>query len=439
MKISIIKVAMFEGKGADALKPIFFEIVNELLPQDAIALFIDDRKEKLPTKIDSDIIILSFDTFSAKRAYHLAQKYNSVDNLIVMGGFHPTVCPDEASTYCDVVILGDAENSLPIFFQDYQNKCVKPSYDGTGKASNMVRLDKTKKSPYNSKYLPLGLVQFSRGCKYQCEFCSVKTMYPGNVVQKSVEDIVLEMSNIKEKFIFFIDDNLLLDEDSAIGLFTAIKPLKKKWACQISIEVANNTRLLKLMKESGCICVLIGFESLSTKNLKAMGKRANLALSDYEKAIKTIHSHKLMVYGTFVIGYDDDDKNTAAAIMKFALKQNLAVANFNPLIPFPGTKLYERLKAEDRLLYDGTWWTDSTYCYGDTAFIPTNITADDLKHTCKNARYRFYNFGSILKRLFSLHIHMGLTSIWYFLLLNIVSGIEIRRKQGALLGKDETQ
>ncbi len=195
MKLTVIKVAMFEGKGADALKPIFFEILNELLPHDVSADFIDDRKETLPQQIDSDIIIFSVDTFSCKRAYRLAKKYKSPNNLIVMGGFHPTVCPEESGKFCDVVICGDAEGIFPEFIADYKACEVKSLYDGRAKACDMVCMHKNKNSPYKSKYLPLGLVQFSRGCKYDCDFCSVKTMYPGIVFQKRIADIVKEIKD----------------------------------------------------------------------------------------------------------------------------------------------------------------------------------------------------------------------------------------------------
>ncbi len=437
MRITVIKVAMFEGKGADALKPIFFEIINELLPKEADAIFIDDRKEALPDSIDSDIILLSVDTFSCKRAYMLAKRYKSKDNLIVMGGFHPTVCPKESAEFCDVVICGDAEGTLPEFFADYKSDKVKKLYDKRSTPCDMVRIHTEKETPYKSRYLPLGLVQFSRGCKYDCDFCSVKTMYPGKVFTKPIPDIVEEIKATRENFIFFIDDNILYDEKTATELFTAITPLNKMWACQISIEVAGNDRLLSLMKQSGCICVLIGFESLSRQNLISMGKSANLVVSDYEKAIKNLQRHKLMIYGTFVIGYDDDDENTAGEILKFALKNNLTVANFNPLIPFPGTALYERLKKENRLLYDDRWWLADNYHYGDTAFIPSRMTAESLKNSCRKARYSFYGFKSIIKRFFALHAYIGLKAAWYFLVINIVSGIEIHRKQGALLGGEK--
>ncbi len=440
MKITIIKVAMFEGKGADALKPIFFEIMDALLPQDILVDYIDDRKEIPPEKIESEIIALSFDTFSAKRAYQLAKRYKCESNTIVMGGFHPTVCPEESKQYCDVLLLGDAEGVMPDFVKDLKKGRLKAIYDGRMKNAPMMPLYQSKRNPYKNKYLPLGLVQFSRGCRFACDFCSVKTMYPGAAIRKSIDEITKEIEGIRERFLFFIDDNLFHDEKSAKELFKALKHLKKKWACQVSMDIAKNDELLYLMKESGCICVLIGFESLNTENLKAMGKSANLQLMDYERTIKKLNDYKFMIYATFVIGYDADDKNSASAILEFASKQNFAVANFNPLIPLPGTPLYQRLKEQGRLLFPDGWWLDEQYCYGDTAFLPAKMTPEELKDSCRDARYHFYGIRSILKRFFAGHIRMGFTKAWYYLIINIVSGIEIRRKQGALLGKetDET-
>ncbi len=433
MEICIIKVGMFEGKGFDALKPILFEIVDTLLPCDVSAVYIDDRKEKLPKRIDSKVIVLSFDTFSAKRAYQLCKKYKREDNIIAMGGFHPTVCPQEALRYGDVVFCGDAEGTFPTFFDDLKNNSVKKLYDAKNSRCSMAILNKNREKTYRSKYLPLGLVQFSRGCRFSCDFCSVKTMYPGRVQQKTPAEMVSEIRATEEKFIFFVDDNLLYNEKTATALLMAIRPLKKKWACQISLEVANNDRLLRLMKASGCICVLIGFESLNEDNLKSMGKSANLLIRDYERAIKKLQSYNFMIYGTFVIGYDEDDEHTADKIYEFALKNNLSVANFNPLIPFPGTPLYDRLQAQNRLIHS-EWWLTEGYGYGDSTFFPTNMTPEQLKQSCRDARYKFYGTKSILKRFFATHLTMGISQSYYYLLINIISGLEIRRKQGATLG-----
>lgn len=437
MKVTLIRAGLFPGRSHDAMKPGVFRIAAALLPENVQLDCYDDRIEALPERIESDIIAISTDTFSARRAYLLAKKYKRKYNLIVLGGFHPTVCPEEAGTYADVVMMGDAEATWPPFFSDIKQGTVKSLYDGTKCSQVPMAVTAGNDAPYYGKrYIKVGMIQFSRGCKFHCDFCSVKSMYPGVVRQKSLTDLIAEIKSTKEKLLFFVDDNLFLDEGSARKLFLAVKPLKKKWACQISLEVAKNANLLKLMKESGCILVLIGFESLKKENLLKMNKQANLETRDYEAAIQTIYAQGIMIYGTFVLGYDGDTTEDARIIMEFALQHNMAVANFNPLIPMPGTALYSRLQSEGRLLYNGKWWLDDTYHYGDTAFLPVGMTPEELRDCCRKVRYEYYNFRNILKRAWRLKIHRRPYGFFVYMMLNLVSALEIRRKQGRLLGGD---
>ena len=340
--------------------------------------------------------------------------------------------PDETLLYCDTVLIGDAEDTWVQYLKDFKQGAVKRKYISSNE-QEMVKLDFNCRAFDGKKYNKIGLVQFSRGCKFRCDFCSIHSFYQGKVRQKPIEMIVEEIKNIKEKILFFIDDNIFLDETSAIKLFQAIKPLKKKWACQISMDVALNDKLLKLMKESGCILVLIGFESLNPENLKRMNKTANLKIQNYEKAIQNIYKHKLMIYATFVLGYDYDTKESIDATLKFAIDNNFAIANFNPLIPMPGTALYERLKREKKLIFD-KWWMEPDYCYGDSAYYPLNMTPEELKEGCKNARFAFNTYKSIFKRFFGSKAYLSPINSLLFLALNVVSRKEIHRKQGKALG-----
>ena len=162
-----------------------------------------------------------------------------------------------------------------------------------------------------------------------------------------------------------------------------IKPLNKRWACQISIDIAMQDDLLSIMKESGCFLVLIGFESLNIDNLKEMNKKANINIENYHKAVKNIYKHKLMIYATFIFGYDYDKFDDIDTLVEFAVKHNFAVANFNPLIPMPNTKLYKRLESQGRLLYD-KWWLQEGLCYGETVFKPSMMTPKELEQACKS-------------------------------------------------------
>ncbi len=433
--ISFIRVGMFEGKSKDAMKPLIFPIIESLTPDTFTVTYWDDRVEVLPEEIASDIIAFSTDTFSAKRAYHLAGKYKNPDNIIVMGGFHPSTLVQESLEFADVVTIGDAEDTWPAFLDDYLQGTLQTTYcvtDTPGHAP-MAAVPNTSRAFGNKKYLKLGIVQFSRGCKNNCDFCAIKTLYPDEVRQKPIETIVEEIRAAQEKLLFFIDDNLFFDESSAKQLFEAIKPLKKKWACQISLDIANKDDLLDLMRASGCILVLIGFESLNPNSLKAMNKSTNLLIGDYKQAIANIYKHRLMIYGTFVLGYDADGPGDISIIRQFAQETRLAVANFNPLIPIPGTRLYERLQKQNRLLYD-RWWLSPDFHYGDAVFKPANMRPEELRDGCRLARYRYYSPLNMIKRFFANPIHLIPYNARIYWMLNIISLLEIRRKQGRRLG-----
>ena len=429
--IAVIRVGMTGGRGSDAMKPLIFPILADLTPPDFTVAFYDDRVEDLPESIDADIIALSVETFAARRAYALARQYKSDGNVIIMGGYHPTALPEECLAHCDAALVGDAEDTFPAFLKDYQNGTLQRKYISRG-MSCLSRVRLNHPCFDGKRYAPVGVAQFSRGCKFACDFCSIKTMYSGKVRQKHTADIVSEMREAKEKLFFLLDDNIFLDENSALELFEALRPLKKKWVCQISMDVTQNSRLLRAMRKSGCVMVIMGFESLSAENLRAMNKTANLQI-DYDSAVRNLSRHGLLVYATFVLGYDGDGPDAPRSMLRFANKHSFAIANFNPLIPMPETPLYKRLEREGRLLWPA-WWAQDGYRYGDTVFTPRGMTPDQLRDGCRDARYSFYSLRGIWGRLLRNPLHWRPDRALVFLAANYVSRAEIRRKQGTELG-----
>lgn len=421
---------MFEHISTDAMKPILFGIIKNLTPEEFDIDFIDERAEKLPDTINSHIITFSVETYTAKRAYILAKKYKTKDNIIVMGGFHPTVMPDEALKYADSVIIGDAEDTWGNFLSDCLMGVPKKRYISDERC--LLSSFDEDSSVYKHKYYGIGVYQISRGCKFNCDFCSIKTMYKC-VRRKSVDVVVNELKKAKEKIIFFADDNLFYDEECAVELFRAIAPLKKKWACQISMDAAKNDMLLNEMKKAGCFLVLLGFESLNPDSLDKMNKTANKSITNYNDIIKRIYKHNILIYGTFVFGYDNDNTEIFEKTLEFAVKNRLAVTNFNPLIPMPGTMVYKRMEDEKRLLYK-KWWLSDRYRYGETAYIPLNMTPEELQRGCLEIRTEFYSVRCILKRLFANPVNFIPWNFIVFLLANFISRKEILTKQGQILG-----
>lgn len=429
MKITFIRVNMFESVSSDAMKPLLFGIIKSLTPDRHEIEFLDERAEKLPEKINSDIIAFSVETFTAKRAYILAKKYKTDGNIIVMGGFHAAVMPDEMLKFADSVIIGDAEGAWENFLTDCENGSPKRKYYSD--ESRPIAPLNVDGSVYKHRYYGIGVYQISRGCKFNCDFCSIKTMYKC-VRSKPPKVVAEELSRLREKIIFLADDNIFADKAAALALFKAIAPLKKRWACQISMDAARDGEILRAMKRSGCFLVLMGFESLNADSLREMRKSANAA-ADYSEVIRRVYSHGLLIYGTFVLGCDGDFPDVFKRTYEFAVKNKMSVTNFNPLIPMPGTGVYERMEKEGRLRYK-KWWLSDKYRYGETAFLPKNMTPEELQNGCLKMRTDFYSMGCILKRLFSNRANFIPINFLVFVLANFISRKEIHKKQGRLLG-----
>lgn len=429
MKITFIEVGMSGALSSDAMQPLAFAILAGLTPKKHQIAFYDDRIEKIPMKLESDVVAISTGTYTARRAYELAATYRAQGIKVILGGYHPTFMPEEALQYADSVVIGDAENTWPLVLQDLEEGKLNRVYQAENPPDiNKALYDETIFE--NKKYSKIMPVQFSRGCKFDCEFCSINAFYGDNIRYRSIDCVIEEIQRKQAKLLFIVDDNLFVDRSKTIAFLKALTALKVKWVCQISIDVAGDDELLQLMAESGCICALIGFETLNLNNLKLMKKGANLVHKDYYKVVKHIQSYGIMVYGTFILGYDDDDESSFDRCLEFALKSQLILANFNPLTPMVGTRLYDRFKKEGRLIYE-KWWLDPNYKYGSAMFYPKKMTPLELEEGCYRIRKEFNKYGNIFNRYISNPTNKQYTGI--FLAANLISRREIMNKQGRLL------
>ncbi|MDH5536110.1 MAG: radical SAM protein, partial [Betaproteobacteria bacterium] len=278
------------------------------------------------------------------------------------------------------------------------------------------------------------LVQYGRGCRFACDFCSIRTFYRDNIRSRTVESVADELAALNtRRLVFFVDDNLFDSIPALDALLEAIRPLGIRWCCQISIDVARNDRLLDRMAESGCVLALIGFESLSAANLKQMHKPWNRVAGDYRSVVKRFHDRGIAIYGTFVFGYDDDTAETILQSLEFAQEARLEIANFNPLTPTPGTPLYERLLRENRML-SPRWWLDPDYRYGDPIFMPKSMSPEEFAQKCFEAKKAFYSWTSIAQRILGSEAGIDWFRTGMVGLANVISRREILRKQSRLLG-----
>ena len=354
------------------MEPLTIAVLKALTPPDIETSFFDDRIELINYSIKTDLVAITCETYTAKRSYNIANNFKERGIKTVIGGYHATLLPEEVSKNCDAVIVGNAESVWQNIILDYKKNRLK-------------------------KYLPLGLVETGRGCNFNCEFCSICTYYTSKYYPRPVKDIVTDIVSTGKKFIYFVDDNIVSDQDFALKLCKELKPLNIKWSSQGSLTLAKNPELLKNMKESGCELILIGFESLINKNLKQMNKGWMLKLGDINELVKRIHSFNISIYATFLFGFDHDTKDSFNIALDFSLKHDFYFAAFNHLLAFPGTDLYKRLLNDKRLLSDN-WWLDHDYIYGKISFKPKNMGQDELSQYCAETRKKFYKFSSVLKR-----------------------------------------
>jgi radical SAM superfamily enzyme YgiQ (UPF0313 family) len=286
-------------------------------------------------------------------------------------------------------------------------------------------------------YAPITLVQYGRGCRFNCDFCSIHAFYGTTLRQRSVGEVCAEIERAGRRLVFFVDDNLFVDVPRARELFHALIPLGIRWCCQTSIDIARDPELVGLMARSGCSMALFGFESLHRDNLQQMRKGWNVKWQSYERSIKVVHDAGIMIYGTFVHGYDHDTPRSFDDAVEFAIRHQFCLANFNPLTPTPRAPLYDRLAGEGRLIYD-RWWLDPRFRYGHATFHPRGMTATELTEGCWRAR-RAFNTATATTRRF-LAPRTTLSSARHalaFLIVNAVSRREIHSKQERPLGGPE--
>lgn len=431
--VTFIRPNIYDMRSSDAMEPLAFAILASRTPRDIPVTLYDDRLEAIPYDRPTDLAAISVETYCARRAYQIAAEYRRRGVPVVMGGHHPTLLPEEALQFCDSIVTGDAEGAWEALLEDARRGQLRRTYQG--RRDDRLEGPLPDRSIFKGKrYAPIALVQYGRGCRFACDFCSVHAFYGQRLAQRPVADVVAEIRSLDRKLVFFVDDNIFSSLAAAEELMRAIRPLGKRWVCQASIDVTRHPRLLPLMAESGCIALLIGFESLDERNLALMNKPWNTLGSSYAEAIRRIHSHGIMLYGTFVFGYDHDTRNAFDATVDFAIDNGFLLANFNPLTPTPGTALYDRLRDERRLEFP-QWWLDPDYRYGQAIFSPRGMATDELTAGCLRARRRFYGYATMLQRLRRTPRHvLRPCNLGLYLLSNAISRREIIRKQGRALG-----
>jgi radical SAM superfamily enzyme YgiQ (UPF0313 family) len=417
------------------MEPLAPAALAGLTPRDVEVKFYDDRMELIPYDEPTDLVAISVETYTAKRAYQIASEYRRRGVPVVMGGFHPTLVPDEVSDYAEATIIGEAEGLWHQVIEDFRSGQLQRFYRQPSRPSlRGLRLDRSIFA--GKRYLPIGLVEAGRGCHFRCEFCAIQSYFGSTQTRRPTEEIIAELRTLDKKLIFFVDDNITSNMEQAKEFFRALIPLKIRWVSQASINAAHDEEFLQLLKASGCQGLLIGFETLNPNNLKRMHKGFNTMKGGYEKALANLRRYGIRLYITFILGYDDDNGDTFRETLDFAMRHKFYIVAFNHLTPFPGTPLYERLEREGRLLYD-KWWLHPDYRYGMVPFVPQGMTAEMVQERCIEARQSFYSLPSLFRRSLDFQVNSNNFFMWSnFFVINLMMRKEVLQRRDFPLGDE---
>ncbi|MEK7575685.1 MAG: radical SAM protein [Patescibacteria group bacterium] len=371
----------------------------------------------------ADLVMISTITSTTTRAYDFASQISARGIPVILGGPHPTAMPEEAINYADFVVRGEGEDVIlslieaiktgsgfekinglyyKLFGKIYCNQfipqwCVLDKYP----IPDFSLIEKWGSSKIVS-------IQTSRGCPYNCKFCSVTEMFGRKMRFKSDQRVIDEIKLILPcPHIFFCDDNFAANINRTKRLLRRMicEKLNIQWSTQVRTEAAKDEELVMLMKKAGCLSVCIGMESVNPESLKEAKKKQSV--EDIVNSIKSFHDFGIRVHGMFVIGFDSDDINTIKKTTRFAIKNKIDSVQIMILTPLPGTPVFEELKQEGRLLHTDWSRYDAHHVVFKSKIYPERLQIEAIKATAK-----FYSWWQIIKRFVRLDSY-GITIKFY--------------------------
>jgi radical SAM superfamily enzyme YgiQ (UPF0313 family) len=355
---------------------------------------IDEYNQRIDLDARVDLVGITCNTPNAQHVYTLADAYRRRGRLVVLGGPHATLLPEEAGEHADAVVVGEAERTWPQLIEDASRGRLQPLYRDPLPPS-LDGLPHARRDLIQGRGLLRDTIIATRGCPHRCSYCNLRQIYDPSLRFRPVEEVVAEVRTFRSPFFTFWDDQLFMDPAYAFRLFEGLAGLGKRWAAMVTLASTRNERLLAAAARAGCVCLFLGLESFSSESLRLANKAFNIVES-YEEGIARIHRHRITVQAGIVFGFDGDDETTFEATLKGATRVGIDGATVSILTPFPRTPIYEELLHTGRLLT-----RDWSYYNGKTAvtFQPARMSAEKLWEGYMWFRRRFFAPGCILERV----------------------------------------
>jgi radical SAM superfamily enzyme YgiQ (UPF0313 family) len=400
---------------------LVLELLASQTPPDWDVRIIQEPFDRIDFDQEADLVGITVATNTANRAYSIADEYRKRDTKVVMGGIHPTVLPQEALEHCDAVCLAEGETVWRDILQDFKNGKLRPLYkqERTTNLDEYPLLDHERIARRRSRFFDIGTMETSRGCPYDCDFCSVSIIHGRKIRNRPLKPVLTEMESINNRILFFVDNNIISSIPYAKQLFREMIPLKKRWTAQATIAFAKDRELVRLASDAGCFGLLVGLESVVEEGFQRY-KKSLRNLEELKEALKLLKDHGISVLATMIFGHDFDTKDTIRRTLDYLLDLDLISASLGILVPYPGTKLADRLEKQNRLL-SKDW---SLYDINNLLFEPLNFSCDEFVEEMQNLRKKYFSWPAAAKRVIS---HAGNT-IWIGIGLNVAMNLHNKPK-----------
>jgi radical SAM superfamily enzyme YgiQ (UPF0313 family) len=407
MKVRLIQPSQLDERGCPVrFKQLFFPsltlpTIAALTPDGIDVAITTEYVEEVDFDEDVDLVGITAQTCQAPRAYQIADEFRKRGRRTIMGGIHASACPEEALGHFDSVLIGEAEGLWQQVLADARASNLRRIYQKDVKP-DMAELAVPRYDLLDYRHYvvpplahtPLIPIQTTRGCPHDCDFCSVSQFWGHKIRKKPVRNVMKEIETIQPSRIFFSDDNIGADPEYATELFSSLKTLKKRWACQMSSQILRHPQLIQLAGEAGCHETLIGLESLAQESLNGISKGFN-KVGEFEDLLKRLKDVGILAQVSLIFGLDGDTPDGLRKTIDTILEWDINYIYIALLTPFPATRLHKRLTEEKRIT--GSDW--SAYDVTRVVFQPRNMSGDELLQLVWEMFEKCYTAGRILGRL----------------------------------------
>ena len=379
--------------GALQIPEIALQVIAALTDGRHDVRIVMEEFEGLDLSLEPDLVGLSLMTANAPRGYAIADHFRKKGAKVVIGGMHASVLPEEAQQHADAVVVGEGEPVWPEVVADAEAGKLRSLYKSEEPADLTTVPHPRRDLGAVKRFMNVNPLMTTRGCPYDCEFCSVSKVYGRKIRTFPLDWVVEDVKLSGRKYHLILDDNVVGRPDYALELFKALKPLKIRWVGQSSMSFANREDLMRAAYDSGCRGLFFGMETVSEESMKRM-KKSFRDLKDVADGIRRVQAAGIRFHASVVFGFDTDGPEIFDDTLDFLMKSRVHSATFNILTPYPGTAVYERLKRAGRLFTEDWQHYDHT----TVVFQPARMTPRQLAEGQHRVRRAFYRLGSILKR-----------------------------------------